>query len=357
MEGPTVTDEASIPTEPEKMIRALKRKAAKRTCFAPSLPAEHIKSSPDEDVPARKKPRLQASLPAIAAEADSLNASADAIVAVASSTDAGTDPAAASPVQRNIGATRAPPRFWTPEEDTKLTTAVETTCKKKQGEEYRTDWVAVAALVPGRTNKQCYIRWHDTLHSKSDEITVRNGVWTTDEDAKLKDAVEKYSGKNWAAISSLVPGRTKKQCYNRGHDVLLSKSDETTVRMGTWTTEEDTTLKDAVQKHDGKNWAAISSMVPGRTRQQCLNRWRNALVHSKSDETTERKGKWTTEEDSTLKDAVEKHNGKNWAAISELVPGRTNRQCCSRWVKYLDPSRITITEEEHGTTNEASALG
>jgi hypothetical protein len=300
MEGPTVTDEASIPTEPEKMIRALKRKAAKRTCFAPSLPAEHIKSSPDEDVPARKKPRLQASLPAIAAEADSLNASADAIVAVASSTDAGTDPAAASPVQRNIGATRAPPRFWTPEEDTKLTTAVETTCKKKQGEEYRTDWVAVAALVPGRTNKQCYIRWHDTLHSKSDEITVRNGVWTTDEDAKLKDAVEKYSGKNWAAISSLVPGRTKKQC---------------------------------------------------------LNRWRNALVHSKSDETTERKGKWTTEEDSTLKDAVEKHNGKNWAAISELVPGRTNRQCCSRWVKYLDPSRITITEEEHGTTNEASALG
>jgi hypothetical protein len=259
-------------------------------------------------------------------------------------------------VQRNIGATRAPPRFWTPEEDTKLTTAVETTCKKKQGEEYGTDWVAVAALVPGRTNKQCYKRWHDALHSKSDEMTARKGEWTIEEDAKLKDAVEKYSGKNWAAISSLVPGRTKKQCYNRGHDVLLSKSDETTARMGTWTTEEDTTLKDAVQKHDGKNWAAISSMVPGRTRQQCLNRWRNAL-HSKRDETTERKGKWTTEEDSTLKDAVEKHNGKNWAAISELVPGRTNRQCCLRWVKHLDPSRITITEEEHGTTNEASALG
>jgi hypothetical protein len=31
--------------------------------------------------------------------------------------------------------------------------------------------------------------------------------------------------------------------------------------------------------------------------------------------------KTTKEEDSTLKDAVEKHSGKNWAAISELAQG------------------------------------
>jgi hypothetical protein len=36
------------------------------------------------------------------------------------------------------------------------------------------------------------------------------GEWTTEEDVKLTDAVEKYSGKNWVAISALVPGRTKK---------------------------------------------------------------------------------------------------------------------------------------------------
>jgi hypothetical protein len=33
--------------------------------------------------------------------------------------------------------------------------------------------------------------------------------------------------------------------------------------------------------------------------------------------------KWATDEDSTLKDEVEKYNGEDWAAISELVLGQT----------------------------------
>jgi hypothetical protein len=33
-------------------------------------------------------------------------------------------------------------------------------------------------------------------------------------------------------------------------------------------------------------------------------------LRSKSDETTAREGKWITDEDSTLKDTVEKHNGE-----------------------------------------------
>jgi hypothetical protein len=41
---------------------------------------------------------------------------------------------------------------WTPEEDAKLTSAVSNTCEKKHGKEHRIDYVAVAALVPGRTN-------------------------------------------------------------------------------------------------------------------------------------------------------------------------------------------------------------
>jgi hypothetical protein len=37
--------------------------------------------------------------------------------------------------------------------------------------------------------------------------------------------------------------------------------------------DEDSTLKDAVEKHNGEDWAAIAALVPGRTKQQCLNRW------------------------------------------------------------------------------------
>jgi myb proto-oncogene protein len=187
-------------------------------------------------------------------------------------------------------------------------------------------------------------------------MDARAGNWTTDEDSTLTDAVEKHNGEDWVAIAALVPGRTKTQCNARWHNALYSKSDETTARAGKWTTDEDSTLTDAVEKHNGEDWVAIAALVPGRTKTQCNARWHNAL-HSKSDETTARVGKWTTDEDSTLKDAVEKYSGKNWIAISSLVPGRTKNQCHQRWFKSLDPSRITITDDDNGTTNDAPALG
>jgi ubiquitin len=48
--------------------------------------------------------------------------------------------------------------------------------------------------------------------------------------------------------------------------------------------------------------------------------------------------KWAPDEDSKLKDAVQKHGGKNWDAISELVADRTNDQCRHRWHQLLNPS-------------------
>jgi hypothetical protein len=217
-------------------------------------------------------------------------------------------------------------------------------------------WVAISELVPGRAKKKSKSRWLDTLSCKIDETTARVGKWTTDEDSTLKDAVEMHYGEPWAAISALVPSRTILQCRNRWNNALESKNNETTARKGKWTTDEDSTLKDAVEKHSGKNWVAISALVPGRTKQQCRSRWVDVL-DSKSDETTACRCYWTKDEDSTLTDAVEMYNGsKKWVAISELFPGRTKKQCLNRWVKYLAPSRITITEKERGTTNEVPAL-
>jgi snRNA-activating protein complex subunit 4 len=118
------------------------------------------------------------------------------------------------------------------------------------------------------------------------------GRWATDEDSKLKDAVEKYNGEDWPAISALVLGRPKQQCNKRWLHVLDSKSDETTAHNRKWTTDEDSTLKDAVKKHNGKDWAAIYELFPCRTKQQCRKRWHNAL-HSKTDETTTHLGKWS----------------------------------------------------------------
>ena len=44
--------------------------------------------------------------------------------------------------------------------------------------------------------------------------------------------------------------------------------------------------------------------------------------------------------DIALKEAVEKHNRKNWRKISECLENRTDVQCLHRWQKVLNPSLV-----------------
>jgi hypothetical protein len=110
--------------------------------------------------------------------------------------------------------------------------------------------------------------------------------------------------------------------------------DWTTERKGTWTPDEDRMLVHAVEKFAATRWKTIAALIPGRTKKQCWNRWQYALDPSIL-QTTERTGKWIREEDDKLVAAVQKHNGKNWDAIAELVLSRTKRQCMDRWHKVL----------------------
>jgi hypothetical protein len=68
--------------------------------------------------------------------------------------DGNGDDANVADTKPNSGATRAIGR-WILEEDAKLTGAVANTSKMWWGKEYKTDWVAIAALIPGRTKRQC----------------------------------------------------------------------------------------------------------------------------------------------------------------------------------------------------------
>jgi hypothetical protein len=209
---------------------------------------------------------------------------------------------------------------------------------KKYGNEYKTDWAAVAKLVPGRTKRQCKNKWKTVLDSISmGRATGRKGRWTVDEDIKLKDAVKRHGGKNWKDIAVLVPGRTEQQCRDRWKIGLdFSSIGQASGRMGKWAIDEDIKLKDAVKRHGGKTWKEIAVLVPDRTELQCRDRWKNGL-DSSMDGTTKRTCKWTPEEDVKLKDSVEMHGGKDWAAITALIPGRTRSQCRNRWKDGLDP--------------------
>jgi myb proto-oncogene protein len=139
------------------------------------------------------------------------------------------------------------------------------------------DWVAISALVPGRTRKQCYSRWQNDLGRRIGGVSGRTGKWTEDEDSNLKNVVQTHGAKAWAEIAALVPGRTTKQCRCRWKDALNPSIGGASGRTGKWTAVEDSKLKDAVQTHGDKGWSAISALILGRTEKQCNNRWNYVL--------------------------------------------------------------------------------
>jgi hypothetical protein len=83
---------------------------------------------------------------------------------------------------------------------------------------------------------------------------------------------------DWKAIAALVPpGRTNNQCWNRWSYVLDPNIDRANERAGEWGEDDDIKLKDAVQRHGGKTWVTIAGLVPGRAEKQCWTRWRDVL--------------------------------------------------------------------------------
>jgi hypothetical protein len=325
----------------------------------------HLMSLPPppeaEEIPARKKPRLAEPLPTTTDQATRKTTSPDFSLGLspppAADIDDDLDADAVTDTQPNAGAAQTNRRLWTLEEDAKLTHAVANTPKKRFGKEYRTDWVAVAALVPGRKKQQCSDRWRDTLVSIIDQATSRVGRWTEDEDIKLKVAVLTAGKRDWGAISAQVPGRARCQCKNRWHNVLNLNITPTARRTGKWTEDEDSKLKDAVQTHGSKDWDAISALVPGRTKSKCWSRWDNVLDPSIDQTSPGRTGKWVDDEDSMLKDAVQIYGRKNWNAVAALVPGRTRMQCLQRWHNVLDPNiGRASTHRRKWTADEDSKL-
>ena len=100
---------------------------------------------------------------------------------------------------------------------------------------------------------------------------------------------------------------------------------------GRWTQEEDSTLRSAVSNNSGKNWKKIAIQLPGRTDVQCLHRWQKVLKPGLV------KGPWTAEEDAMVVQLVAEHGQKKWSFIARQLQGRLGKQCRERWYNHLSP--------------------
>ncbi|RPD81668.1 hypothetical protein L226DRAFT_496659 [Lentinus tigrinus ALCF2SS1-7] len=143
---------------------------------------------------------------------------------------------------------------WTTQEDNLLIQAVAI-----HGE--NDNWKAVAALVPGRTNKACRKRW---LHSLSPN--VKKTAWTPEEDQLLISLYATH-GTKWSVIARHIPGRTDDACSKRYREAL-----DPSLKRDDWTYDEDVKLLEVYARLGGK-WGLIGQEL-NRSGLGCRNRWR-----------------------------------------------------------------------------------
>lgn len=207
------------------------------------------------------------------------------------------------------------PGYWTPEDDANLRKAL-----AMYPENTPRLWKNIAKHVPGRTHVQCLQRWTKVLRPG-----LIKGAWSAEEDKKLMMLVmtpNVLKTWGWGRIAEKIPGRTAKQCRERWRCNL-----DPSIDKSPWTPEEDREIL-RYQKEMGNRWAAISTLLPGRTENAIKTRYRSIVRKLKK--------QWTPKEDKRLV-RMRQELGASWGDIAAELPNRTKNGVKVRY-KELVPN-------------------
>lgn len=112
-----------------------------------------------------------------------------------------------------------------------------------------TTFIVARHVSEHATGVQCQTRYRKSL-----DPSIKRGGWTQAEDERLRKAVAAY-GNAWMKVAEAMPGRTNDQCHERWTEKLNVSS-----TAMSWTEDEDRVLLESV-KTMGNQWKAISVKI------------------------------------------------------------------------------------------------
>lgn len=99
-----------------------------------------------------------------------------------------------------------------------------------------------------------------------------------------------------------------------------------------WTLEEDELLRGAIDHGGARRWVNIAEHVPGKTAKQCRSRWFEQIGPYKTDDP------WTEAEYLVLVQLVSVE-GRRWAIISQQMLGRTANDVKNKYNSLVNQGR------------------
>uniref|UniRef100_A0A2N9IVV4 Uncharacterized protein n=1 Tax=Fagus sylvatica TaxID=28930 RepID=A0A2N9IVV4_FAGSY len=112
--------------------------------------------------------------------------------------------------------------------------------------------------------------------------------------------------------------------------------DESGLKKGPWTPEEDQKLVKYIQKHGHGSWRALPKLAGlNRCGKSCRLRWTNYLRPDI------KRGKFSQEEEQTILN-LHAVLGNKWSAIANHLPGRTDNEIKNFWNTHLKKKLIQM---------------